>query len=166
MLGTLLIPPQIAILRGTRTYCSSACPLSYPQSHRYPPYTITAMGIWASPSRLTYATDNSRRHHQTLDIHAHDVVNHSQNFRDPATGKHTNSVEGMKRDSQVQFCRLPSVKAAKVHNLDLEARVRLAAKSNGQRPQMMTKFMQALHSWHTEQLADFEPCSVHVTDQL
>ena len=28
------------------------------------------MGIWASPSRLTYAAENSHRHHQTLDIHA------------------------------------------------------------------------------------------------
>ena len=30
------------------------------------------MGIWASPSRLTYAAENSHRHHQTLDIHAVD----------------------------------------------------------------------------------------------
>ena len=70
MLETLLIPPLIKILRGTRTYCSSACPLSYAQYYRYPPHTITAMSIWASPSRLTYAAENSRRHHQTLDIHA------------------------------------------------------------------------------------------------
>ena len=52
----------------------------------------------------------------------HDVA-HSQNFRDPVTGVHTNSVEGMhsvmKKDSRVQFCRLPSVKAAKVQYLDL-----------------------------------------------
>ena len=28
------------------------------------------MEIWASPSRLTYAAENSRQHHQTLDTHA------------------------------------------------------------------------------------------------
>ena len=28
------------------------------------------MGIWASPSRLTYAAANSQKHHRTLDIHA------------------------------------------------------------------------------------------------
>ena len=33
-------------------------------------HTITAMGIWASPSKLTYAAENSRKHHQTLEIHA------------------------------------------------------------------------------------------------
>ena len=29
----------------------------------------------------------------------------------------------------------------------------------------MTNFMQELRSWHTEQLADFQPCTVHVTDE-
>ena len=57
-------------MRGTRTYCSSACPLSYAQANRHLLHTITAMGIWASPSRLTYAAENSHHHHQTLDIHA------------------------------------------------------------------------------------------------
>ena len=55
---------------GTRTYCSSACSLSYAQANRHLLHTITAMGIWASPSRLTYAAENSHQHHQTLDIHA------------------------------------------------------------------------------------------------
>ena len=45
-------------------------PLSYAQGNRHLLHTITAMGIWASPSRLTYAAENSRKHHQTLDIHA------------------------------------------------------------------------------------------------
>ena len=57
-------------MRGTRTYCSSACPLSFAQANRHLLHTITAMGIWASPSRLTYAAENSHQHHQTLDIHA------------------------------------------------------------------------------------------------
>ena len=35
--------------------------------------TITAMGIWAPPFRLTYAAENSHKHHQTLHIHAHRV---------------------------------------------------------------------------------------------
>ena len=55
--------------RNERTYCSSARSLSYAQAHRHLPHTITAMGIWASPSRLTYAAENSRNHHQILDIH-------------------------------------------------------------------------------------------------
>ena len=29
----------------------------------------------------------------------------------------------------------------------------------------MTKFMQELRCWHSEELADFRPCSVHVIDQ-
>ena len=102
----------------------------------------------------------------------HDVVKHSQKFRDPVTGVHTNSVEDMhnvmKRDRRVQFCSLPSVEAAKVQYLDLvvwRANVRLATKSNGEKSQLMTKFMHELCSWHPEQLADFEPCSVHVIDQ-
>ena len=45
-------------------------PLSYAQGNRHLLHTITAMGIWASPSRLTYAAENSRKHHQTLGIHA------------------------------------------------------------------------------------------------
>ena len=57
-------------MRGTRTYCSSACSLSYAQANRHLQHTITAMEIWASPSRLTYAAENSHQHHQTLDIHA------------------------------------------------------------------------------------------------
>ena len=65
-----------ACLRGTRTYCSSACSLSYAQAHRHLPHTITAMGIWASPSRLTYAAENSRKHHRTLDSHAVSPINH------------------------------------------------------------------------------------------
>ena len=32
-------------------------------------HTITAMEIWAPRSRLTYAAENSHKHHQTLDIH-------------------------------------------------------------------------------------------------
>ena len=61
---------QLREMRGTRTYCSSACPLSYAQPDRHLLHTITAMGIWASPSRLTYAAENSHKHHRTLDIHA------------------------------------------------------------------------------------------------
>ena len=57
-------------MRGTMTYCSSACPLSYAQVNRHLLHTITAMGIWTSPSRLTYAAENSRKHYQNLDIHA------------------------------------------------------------------------------------------------
>ena len=71
------IPPVLTFttahirdMRGTRTYCSSACPLSYAQGNRHLLHTITAMEICASPSRLTYAAENSRKHHQTLDIHA------------------------------------------------------------------------------------------------
>ena len=45
-------------------------PLSYAQANRHLLHTITAMGIWASPSRLTYAAENSHEHHGTLDIHA------------------------------------------------------------------------------------------------
>ena len=57
-------------MRGAKTYCSSACSLSLAQANRHLLHTITAMGIWASPSRLTYAAENSHQHHQTLDIHA------------------------------------------------------------------------------------------------
>ena len=57
-------------MRGTRTYCSSACSLSCAHVNRHVLHTVSAMGIWASPSRLTYAADNSHQHHQTLDIHA------------------------------------------------------------------------------------------------
>ena len=66
------IPRWITIrdMRGTRTYCSSACSLSNAQGNRQLLHTITTMGIWASPSRLTYAAQNSREHHQILDIHA------------------------------------------------------------------------------------------------
>ena len=39
-------------------------------AHRHLPHTITAMVIWASPSRLTYAAANSHKQHQTLDMHA------------------------------------------------------------------------------------------------
>ena len=72
MLDTLsfLDGSKIIDMRGTRTYCSSACSLSYAQGNRHLLHTITAMAIWASPSRLTYAAENSRKHHQTLDIHA------------------------------------------------------------------------------------------------
>ena len=66
-----------ACLRGTRTYCSSACRLSCAQAHRHLPHTITAMGIWAPPSRLPYAAENSHKHHQTLDIHA-DMKSHQR----------------------------------------------------------------------------------------
>ena len=79
------IPPVLTFttahireMRGTRTCCSSACSLSYAQGNRHLPHTITAMGIWASPSRLTYAAENSRKHHQTLDIHAVGGANFSQ----------------------------------------------------------------------------------------
>ena len=71
------IPPVLTFttahireMRGTRTYCSSACPLSYAQVNRHLLHTITAMGIWASPSKLTFAAGNPHQHHQTLDIHA------------------------------------------------------------------------------------------------
>ena len=57
-------------MTGTRTCCSSACSLSYAQAKRHLLHTITAMGMWASPSRLTYAAENSHEHHQALDIHA------------------------------------------------------------------------------------------------
>ena len=50
--------------------CFLSLSLSYAQGNRHLLHTITAMGIWASPSRLTHAAENSRNHHQTLDIHA------------------------------------------------------------------------------------------------
>ena len=37
------------------------------------------MGIWASPSRLTYAAENSHQHYQTLDIHAKEVIFRKEN---------------------------------------------------------------------------------------
>ena len=64
-------------MRGTRTYCSSACSLSYAQGNRHLLHTITAMEIWASLSRLTYAAENSHKRHQTLDIHAHPLAEQS-----------------------------------------------------------------------------------------
>ena len=51
-------------MRGTRTHCSTANSLFYAQAHRHLPHTITTMGIWAPPSRLTYAAENSHKHHQ------------------------------------------------------------------------------------------------------
>ena len=53
----------------TKTYCSSACLLSYAQAYRHLLHTITDMVI-ASPSKLTYAAENSHKHHNILDIHA------------------------------------------------------------------------------------------------
>ena len=44
------------------------------------------MGIWASPSRLTYAAENSRKHHQTIDIHAQLIKpGNRQNLQLPPT---------------------------------------------------------------------------------
>ena len=36
------------------------------------------MGIWASPSRLTHAAENSHKHHRTLDIHTFWQPQHKQ----------------------------------------------------------------------------------------
>ena len=54
----------------------------------------------------------------------HRVVNHSETFKDPVTGAHTNNVEGehsvLKRDSRVQFQRLPAVTpSGQIKYLDL-----------------------------------------------
>ena len=67
-----LIPrwTKIREMRGTGTYCSSACLLSYAQANRHLLHTITAMVIWASPSRLTCAAENSHFPLLTLDVHA------------------------------------------------------------------------------------------------
>ena len=51
-------------MRGTLLF---VC-LPYAQGNRHLLHTITAMRIWASPSGLTCAAENSRKHHQTLDI--------------------------------------------------------------------------------------------------
>ena len=67
---------------------------------------------------------------------SHGVVIHKDCFKDPDTGVHTNNVEGehgvWKRESRVQFCRLPSVKKGKVYYLDLvvwRSNVRLDARA-------------------------------------
>ena len=57
-------------MRRATTFCSSACSFLMP-TDRHPLHPTTAMdGIWASPSRLTCVAEHSRKHQQTLDIHA------------------------------------------------------------------------------------------------
>ena len=101
----------------------------------------------------------------------HETVNHSQNFKDPVSGVHTNNVEGihatLKKDSRTQFGRLPSVRNGHVHYLDLvvwRTHARLRACEQGTDSQFLVNFLLALRDWHKEPLDSFDPAAVMTLD--
>ena len=94
----------------------------------------------------------------------HLTVNHSEHFRDPETGCHTNNVEGMhriiKHECLKQFNRQPLVEqTGRPIYLDLvswRCNHRLEQKEKGEPINVFRHFLRALLKWVREPIEDFD----------